>query len=258
MKSHSPNFIGFDIETRPRPELVEIFGKPYPDFDESNVKYGNTRDPVKRAALLSDKASEHDDGRASHWANLKERAALDPFTAEIACIGIISDDDGCPLVLKDGTEAHKLRMFWELFNRPEMSLTKFVFWSGCGDPAKKFDIDFLLTRSRILNVQVPLNVRSGRFYSSRIVDLAGEFLLHQRERYLSLSKAAELFGLYQKPDCRIFRKLKCDAVTGANFWMWFDGCADPEMPTPDQQTLALKYLYNDLLHLIPLAEHILS
>jgi hypothetical protein len=242
----SPSFIGFDIETRPLPELVTKYARPYPEFDEGAVKYGNTKDPGKRAALLAEKREEHEAGRTGYWANLVARAALDPFTGAIVCIGITTDTSS-PEIFCEATEAGTLRQFWQVFALADNATTKFVFWSGCGDPNKKFDIDFILTRSRILGVKIPQRVRSGRYYDNRIVDLAQEFLLNQRDRYLSLTKAA-------------------DPVQGANFWQWWDGVAvgttvaHPAQPhtAAEQRAYAAKYLCNDVLHLKYLAPRILT
>lgn len=257
----SPLFIGFDIETRPLPELVTKFAQPYPDFDEAAVKYGNTRDPAKRAALLAEKRQEHENGRAPYWANLIERAALDPFTGALVCIGVITDN-GTPEIISETTEAGTLRKFWALYAAAENATTKFVFWSGRGDAAKKFDPDFIVTRSRIVGVKLPLRVRQGRYYDPRLVDLAGEFLLHQRDRYLSLTKAAEMLRLYeQHPD--IIPKRDDDLVQGKDFWRWWQGTACPEaipenrLIAAQQRIYAEVYLCNDLLHLKYIAPRIL-
>jgi hypothetical protein len=251
----APLFIGFDIETRPRVDLVDRFAKPFPEFDESAVKYGNTKDPVKRAELLSSKRAEHEAERDAYWANLRERAALDPFTGEIICIGLITDQGKIDIVAEKD-EMATIRQFWQVFGLAYNATTKFVFWSGCGDPAKKFDIDYIVTRSRILGVSVPQRVRSGRFYADRVVDLASEFLLFQRDRYLTLTKAADILGVYSEYR-ELFPKRDDDPVTGANFFQWWDGTAQTDVPAAEQRAFAEKYLRNDLLHLPPLALRIL-
>lgn len=256
-----PAFYGFDIETRPLPELVDRFAKPYPDFDESAVKYGNTKDPQKRADLLAAKRAEHEDGRIAYWQNLRDRAALDPFTGAVVCIGVISDE-GQPEIIAEKTEDATLRQFWQLVSLNGNATSKFVFWSGCGDQAKKFDLDFIVTRSRINRIPIPPRVREGRFYSTRFVDLAGEFLLGQRDRYLKLTKAAEMLGLYQEHK-DLFPKRDDDPVTGENFWQWWDGCIpDPQCgctkDADSQRAMAEVYLKNDLRHLKYLAPHILG
>lgn len=259
----APSFIGFDIETKPLPHLVDKYARPFEDFDESAVKYGNTKDPAKRADLLAQKRSDHDEARLAYWKNLRERAALDPFTGAIVCIGVITDT-GAPEIISEATEAATLRQFFQLWVSPAYALTKFVFWSGCGDPQKKFDIDYIVTRARINRVPLPARVRNGRYYADRVVDLAGEFLLHKREAYLKLTKAADMLGLYEEHK-DITPKTDADAVTGEDFWKFWEGSAfEPAdtreaVPTAaEQRAFATKYLYNDLLHLKYLAPHILG
>ena len=251
----TPRFYGFDIETKPRPDLVERFAKPYPDFDEAAIKCGNLG-PDKAAAKIAQARLDHEADRASYWANLKDRAALDPFTAEVLCIGVISDT-GEPEIFAEKTEEATLRQFWNLVGLSENATSKFVFWAGGGDPYKNFDLDFLVTRSRIRHVPIPSRVRNGRYYSDRFVNLSGEFLLHQREKYLSLSKAADLLDLYVAGG-PIWPKRDDDPVTGANFWQWWEGTAHTDVPANEQRAYAVQYLHNDTRHLQLLAPIILT
>ena len=251
----APRFFGFDIETKPLPELVDRYARPLPAFDEAGVKYGNTRDPAKRADLLASKRLEHEEAAAAHLKNLRDRAALDPFTGAIVCIGVIGDN-GAPEILAEKTEEATLRQFWNLFALSDHATSKFVFWSGSGDPGKNFDLDFIVTRSRILHIELPHRVRNGRYYSDRWVDLAAEFLLYQRDKYLSLTKAADMFGLYEV-NKDLTPKRDDDPVTGEFFWQWWEGVAVTDFPKAQQQALARGYLCNDLLHLKYLAPHIL-
>lgn len=252
---NTPLYVGFDIECAPRLDLVERFAKPFPDFDPNAVKTGNIKDPVKIAEKVNQAKADHEAERTAYWANLRERAALDPFTGEILCIGTITHT-GAIDIIAEKTEAATIRQFWQLVSLPDASLTKFVFWSGCGDVSRKFDIDYIVTRSRILGVPVPSLVRNGRYYASRFVDLAGEFLLHQRDRYLSLTRAADLFGLYG-PDRGLVAKRDDDPVTGANFFQWWKGEASNDHSLEQQRDFACIYLKNDLRHLVPLAQRIL-
>ncbi len=250
-----PSFTVLDIETRPIPEAVDKFTKPFPDFDPAAVKYGNTKDPVKRAETLATRAGEHEAEKLAYWANARDRAALDPITGAIICIGLLPAN-GEPIVIAEATEAATIRQFWQIVELSDNALTKFVFWSGCGDSSKKFDMDFIVTRSFILRIPIPKLVREGRYYHRRFVDLAEVFLLGQRERYLSLTKAAELLGLYaDHPD--IFPKTPEDPVTGANFFQWWDGTA-ANHPANEQRAFAVKYLHNDLRTTALLAESLLA
>lgn len=246
-----PAFIGFDIETRPLLDNVARFTKLFPDFDPLAVKLGNIKDAALRAEKIESERAKHAAECAAYWQTARDRAALDPLTGAVVCIGVVTEH-GEPTIIAESTEAASLRQFWQIVSLSDHALTKFVFWSGCGDASKKFDLDFLVTRSRLNRVPLPMRVRDGRFYHSRFVDLAGEFLLHQRERFLSLTKAAEMFGLYEE-HADIFRKTPEDTVTGEHFWKWWEGIANTETPDVEQREEAVKYLNNDLLHLRHLA-----
>lgn len=246
--------IGYDLETRPRPELVERFASPFPDFDESAVKYGNTKDPQKRQELLAMKRSDHEQARTDYWAKLKERAALDPLTAEIQAIGLIATN-GHEIIT--GSEREILETFWTRYDDTS-SNCRFVSWSGSGTTAANFDMDFAVTRSRILGLDLPATLRDRGRYSTRVVDLTAEFLLGRREAYLSLSRAADVFGLYDDVALGLTRKTDNDPVTGENWWKWFNGLMSESGLTPEQQReKAEGYLLNDIKHLLPLAQRIL-
>jgi hypothetical protein len=244
---------------------VTKYAKPYPDFDEATVRYGNTKDPAKRSDLLASKRIDHEEGRGAYWSYMHDRAALDPFTGAIVCIGIIAQN-GEPEIIAEATEAATIRQFWWVFALSTNATTKFVFWSGSGDVSKNFDIDFIVTRSRILRIPLPHRVRNGRYYDGRIIDLSSEFLLLQRDRFLKLTVAADMLGLYQDHK-DIFPKTEQDAVQGADFWKFWDGVAlASEIPNhpgiaftrTEQRALAVQYLGNDLLTTKYLAAHILS
>lgn len=255
--SAPPLFFGCDIETRPRADLVERFAKPYPAFDVAEVKFGNTRDPEKRAQLVEQKRLDHEAGRDLYWAEQRDRAALNPFTGEIVCIGVISEK-GAVDIIAEKDEAATLRQFWQIFGLNDHAPARFVFWSGSGDSSRLFDMDFMVTRSRLLGVRPWPTARCGRYYGNRIVDLAAEFLLHRRDAYLSLTRAADLFNLYADASLGLFRKADDDACRGENFSRWWDGAMPPECGSPDEQHLvAFHYLTNDLRHLLPLARAIL-
>jgi hypothetical protein len=250
-------FTGFDCETAPIPSAVERFTKPFPGFVESEVKTGNLKDPLKIAAKLAEARDTHADEKVAYWKRAHDFAACNPFTGRIVVIGLVNEEGSVSYI--EGDEKTILTLFWMHYSAHGDAARKFVFWSGCGASEKNFDIDFIVTRSRINGVRIPPGVRQGRFYSPRIVDLAGEFLLHQREQYLSLTKAAELFGLYDDtaPGPKITPKRDDDTVTGESFHAWYAGTAVDMVSAAEQRAHALTYLKNDLLHLVHLADRIL-
>jgi hypothetical protein len=255
----SPEFIGLDIETKPRPELVDRFSKPFPDFDANAVKCGNLKDPVKIAEKINQAKADHEAECEAYWKNLRDRAALNPFTGEILIIGLVNEHGDVRFL--EGNEATILGAFWELFIEHGQAQRRFVYWSGCGNSSQNFDIDYIVTRSRILGIPVPATARNGRFYSSRIIDLASEFLLHRHDAYLKLTVAADILGLYDVPAANeanpIYPKQEDDTVTGENFHLWYDGKADAAISLEDQRTKAKRYLRNDVLHLLSIAPRIL-
>lgn len=247
-------FVCLDIETRARPERVAQFTPPFAPFVREEVKCGNIKDPVKIAEKIAASEAEHIRAEAAYWQKANEQAALHPLTGEIAVIGILTDD-GMPDFL-EGDERTILSLFWSVFGLPGDPSRVWVVWSGSGASDRNFDFDFIITRSRLLGVPIPAHVRRGRYYSDRIVDLASEFLLHRRDAYLSLTKAADAFGLYDAPitiggvPTQLRRKRDDDPVTGATFAAHWD--ADGE-----KRELARSYLVNDLNHTLALARRIL-
>lgn len=254
-------FTVFDIETRPDPEAVERFTKPYPAFNEAEVKFGNTKDPVKRKELVEQKRADHEAGKEPYWKEAHEKAALSPFTGKVVVIGLMTHE-GRQMLL-EGQESNVLTAFWTIYRSHAEAVTKFCYWSGSGSASKGFDIDYIVTRSRILGVSLPVGLRKGRYYSDRIVDLASEFLLYQSDAYLSLSRAAGVMGLFGDMELTPPINAKCDDddVTGANFYQWYDGKADgiaAQVTTAEQQrAFALSYLKNDLNLTYHLAKRIL-
>jgi hypothetical protein len=214
-------FIAFDIETKPLPEIAAKLFKP-----SSRLK-----DPAKIAEAKADFISE---------------AALSPLTGSIIVIGLIDQD--AKVEYLEGTESVILTAFWKRFEAHAEAVTKFCCWSGSGAAGKIFDADFIVTRSRILGVRIPPTVRNGRFYGSRIVDLASEFLLYQTDAYLSLTKAAMLMGMYDDASLSLTPKSDTDEVKGENFHRHY----------AENPAKALPYLANDLLHTYHLARRILA
>ena len=234
----------YDIETRGVAKLAERMWAP----EEYRVP-GNIKDPVK---LADHKAAWHNN-QAEAKAKFIQKAALSPLTGEIVVIGLSNDSGDVTTI--EGPEEHIIRSFWQHVEIGGTQGTKFYNWSGRGAYSVNFDLDFIVTRSRILGIKVPMIVRSGRFYGPQFVDLAKEFLLYQNDAYLSLSAAAELCGLFEqgvllKDGTSPRPKLPTDKIQGANFAHFYDlGAKDRED--------ALDYLSNDLALLHCLKLHML-
>tara|TARA_R110002126_G_scaffold290821_1_gene448964 strand:+ start:35593 stop:36354 length:762 start_codon:yes stop_codon:yes gene_type:complete len=251
--------IVIDIETKPIPELVEKFIKPLPAFDQNEVKFGNTKDPEKRAALVASKQAEHDDATVAHMAKAKDRAALNPLTAQVLVIGLYNDHAQSPehrMEFLEGNEKLILSNFWSQWYDTHLSTDRFVFWSGSSN-SENFDPDMLIRRSWILGVKVPPQVINGRYLGSRWEDAAQRYMFGRFNEYCGLSRAAEELGLFGD-GAKIFPKSKDDTVTGANFWQWYENkmTCDAAKACPSQKTLAMSYLTNDLLILDAIAGRI--
>lgn len=233
-------FVALDIETSGIPEAAERLYKP-----EEYKTPGNIKDPAK----LSDHRAKWEADQVDAKTKFIERAALSPLTGKIVVIGLI-DDEGAIIYL-EGDEKKVITDFWAIVDHHENAVTKFVFWSGSGAAQEAFDMDFIVTRSRILGIKLPHSVRNGRFYGNRFIDLASEFLLYRSGAYLSLTNVAELFGLFdgvQTPP--VTRKSEADEVTGATFAKVY---AEGE----EGRAKALGYLANDLALTLHVARRIL-
>lgn len=235
----------FDIELKPRLDLVARYTKPFPPFDPEAVKYGNAKDPEKKLAILKEKKEAHADEEAKYWANARDKSALNPLTSQIIAIGIL--DDKGPRILW-GEERTILTEFWAVFNDYLGTAEPFTFWSGCGRATENFDADMIIRRSWILGVPVNPFAFSGRYLSNHFRDAAARYLLGKSEAYCSLTDAADQLGLYTA-DCGFYPKSDHDRVTGANFWQFWEG-------TPEDHQLAIKYLHNDLYTLDAIAKRI--
>jgi len=119
----------FDIETGSLPWLeIECFCDPLPPpspFDESSVKFGNTKDPAKRAEKLAEakakRQQEADNYGATCEAHKQQflgKAALSPLTGRVYAIGYALAGQEPKIlsstVIGDCTEAAILRDWWRL------------------------------------------------------------------------------------------------------------------------------------------------
>lgn len=163
----------FDIETAPLPR--ETLLPQLPPFDRESVKVGNIKDPALIEAKI--KAAEE-----NHERDFFEKAALSPLTGQVAAIGCLtwkagemggvidtqlSDD------LSDRESERKLLVgFWDKFRAGFEGDDRTLF---VGFNIIDFDLPFLVTRSRIVDVPVPptlFRFENNRFsYSSRFIDL---------------------------------------------------------------------------------------
>lgn len=142
-------FRTFDIETGslPADEIKDLLPRP---------KYGNTKDPEKRAEI--------DRG---HYEDALKDAALEALTGRVLAVGV-KDNDGPAKIIDCDDEAELLELSWKAIcsdrpDRREPLITGF----GIVD----FDLPFLMQRSIINSVAWPMWIRNGRYFSRQFVDL---------------------------------------------------------------------------------------
>jgi hypothetical protein len=83
--SSKPQFLIIDIETAPDP--VKAFANA-PDFDPSEVKTGNIKDPLKKQEKI-------DEAEAEHWQGVVDKACLDVSLSHIraAAVALVTDGE---------------------------------------------------------------------------------------------------------------------------------------------------------------------
>lgn len=233
----------FDIETGPLPddELAERFRfdpPPHPgEFDPATVKYGNTKDEVKRAEKLEQAKQAHAAAVANYerdaaaardnaWQSLKSNAALDPTTGQVLAIGIRRGDKSG--IFAEPTESETLAKFWKKYLACRSEQTKLV-----GANIIQFDLPFLVRRSWILGVDVPRTVcQFGKWgnFDPLFVDIREWWQLGQRNGCeSSLDAMARALGC----GC------KTEGINGGDFARLWNG-------TAEERNQAMCYLLNDL------------
>lgn len=236
----------FDLETGALDDVTlaklcpDFSPPPHPgDFDPAAVRYGNTKDADKRAAILADRQAAHalavesydkdcKLGAEQHFTNFKSSAALDPTTGRILAIGVQDADSGkCGIDDGGGDEAVLIAKFWAKYVKCRAQV---------GGPRKMiganifgFDLPFLIRRSWILGVEVPASVRNGRYFDQLFIDLRDVWLCGQR--WNDCQSSLDVMA----------RALNCGSKNGhgADFArLWFG--------TGEERNLAVAYLRNDL------------
>ena len=179
----------FDLETMGL-DRETIFAS-VPPFDRDNVKLGARKNPDVILAYMA----EAEDSYYERWI---ERAALDPRTGTVLCIGIKSigiGDKELEFKLLAGSENDILSQFWLIFGQTKEAhpFTRFI-----GFNIWRFDLPFLVRRSWHLGISVPGDVFDGRYWHRQFVDLMSYWSLGNREEMISLDHLARFFGLPPK------------------------------------------------------------
>jgi hypothetical protein len=200
---------------------------------EAAVKYGNTKDPAKRAEKLAEIKAAYektlaDEGatREAHKAEFIDRAALSALTCQIVAIGLKSEK-GCKILA--GDEVEIIKAFWKLYGNAVAGKRRMIGHNILG-----FDLPVLVRRSYILGIDVPPGLLvNGRFWSDTFCDTMQVWSCGNNQDRISLDTLSRVLGGQGKPDGE-------DACTGATFAkLWLSG-------DPEQKKKAEGYLIGDL------------
>lgn len=211
--------IVFDVETMPLPEsIIRERSAPFTppkhpgEFDRSAIKTGNLKDPDKIAAKIEEAKQAHttlvenyakDCARleSEYWANIIERATLNPMLGRVLAIGIgFVDGSNHYLALNDPTdenEAGMLEEWWNEFYGPCWRMG----YSIIGHNIHEFDIPFLVKRSWMLGVDMPDVITRGRYLDDQIVDTSKVWQCGSRGGdYIKLDTLGKVLGCGGKLD----------------------------------------------------------
>lgn len=224
MSSNNKQPIILDIETGalPRRDVLK-FTKPYPPFDENEVKCGNIKDPDKIAEKIATMREAHATAEQSYYDNAIEKAALQAMTGCVLAVGVIEENE-VQIIHNDEDEAELLARTWRFIRRAIFGKSVIIGWNVHG-----FDMRFLMQRSYINGVEVPEGVlENNRYWNRSIVDLMLMWNCGAYGQFAKLDDVSRAFGAPGKPE----------GVTGADFArLWSD---------PETRLQAISYLENDL------------
>ena len=199
---------------------------------EAAVKYGNTKDPAKRAEKLAEIKAAYektlaDEGatREAHKAEFIDRAALSALTCQIVAIGLKSEK-GCKILA--GDEVEIIKAFWKLYGNAVAQKRRMIGHNILG-----FDLPVLVRRSYILGIDVPPGLLvNGRFWSDTFCDTMQVWGCGSRD-FIGLDVLSRVLGGPGKPDGD-------GACTGATFAaLYLSGDLE-------KKKQAEQYLLNDL------------
>jgi len=170
-------YLIYDLEctSKPESELESLM----PEFQASGV----LKDPVK---ILADIAA-----KKQKWL---DDAALSAITGQLLCVGI--SESGNKGVIH-GTEEDILREFWyHCSSLKEETAGACIF---VGYDSHRFDLPWLIRKSWLLGVTVPMWVRRGRYFHESFQDLKEIWQCGDRnESTGGLNGLAKAFGCGEK------------------------------------------------------------
>lgn len=239
-------FLAFDIETGPLGDdrLLELCPPAvlpvHPGvFDPAAVKVGHLKDPGKIREKIEAARQAHQDAvdsygeaceaaRVKAFADFKDKAALEATTGRVVAIGM-AEYGGIPSIIDcDGTggwpalglaEGDGIAAFWQMiekYMRDQMPIVGFNIMH--------FDLPFLVRRSWMLGIPVPMGVRKGRYWADSFIDLMQVWGFYGRDM-VKLNTVAMALGLGGK-----VTEADGVAVSGADFHrLWRENRAAAEV-----------------------------
>ena len=201
-----------DIETLALPTSRREHTRP----TDASMKYGNTKDPVKRQSKLDAAIKDWERGTT---------AALSALTGQVACIGLARGEE--PVGILEGDEADILKSFWNTVGSSLADSTnRFI-----GFYSNSFDIPFLIRRSMLTGVTVPYFVYNEirQYRPTMFIDVIDQWRCGDRQLHIKLETLCAAMGI----------AVKQGAVKGHNFGEFWNG-------TPEQKELARQYCKSDV------------
>ncbi|MFZ2643173.1 MAG: 3'-5' exonuclease [Verrucomicrobiia bacterium] len=165
------DYLILDIETlaRPREELDRMM----PEFEPP----GNVKDPAKVAAAIAAK-------RVKWLAD----AALDATTGRIAILGTLTRNGAVMLRADVMSEARMLTEFWRMQDAADVSVI-------VGHNLRNFDMPFIIRRSFMNGLGLPLGILHKNRLTERFVDTMEMWGAGERNAMISLDALARALGV---------------------------------------------------------------
>ena len=213
----------YDIETGPRPEdeLRQLFR------EKTEEEFAATCDKRWKPDTV---AAKHKEYQANAWEEFVGKAALSPVTGRVLLIGLVKDGDFAGIT-HDGGEPAMLSLFWSKVEEWLAAKLPII-----GHNSNSFDLPFLIRRSWMLGIDVPPEVKQGRYLHPLFRDTM-EFWSCGGREYPSLDSLGEAFGIGQKTE----------GVHGRDFHRWWFGTMEGvDVPVEQQRIKALEYCEQDV------------
>lgn len=206
-----PHQVVWDIETGPRNTSdIEYFfdastvrlPPPVPAFDASRVRYGTTKDPMKRHVILQKARTTHAQAVADRdleilksQANAKreflESAALKSHLGQVLAIGYgYFTGSDLKIFLDIGPESDILIRYWKIVAAVRHRKGTLFSWNG-----DRFDLPFVTQRSWMNELKPPYSITKYNKPEDYHVDAARHYNMGVYGASIKLDHAARALGV---------------------------------------------------------------